>query len=97
MLAAGALVASLLAVGASPAAALDEDSKPNAAAKTSACVGDAAADAGFTDVSEGHAFRAAIDCLAYYGVTVGYGDGTFQPNADVANEEMVRGGGHGWD
>ena len=89
VLAAGALVASLLAVGASPAAALDEDSKPNAEAKTSACVGDAAADAGFTDVTEGHAFRAAINCLAYYGVTVGYGDGTFQPNADVANEEMV--------
>ena len=89
MLATGALVASLLAVGASPAAALDEDSKPDAAAATSACVGDATGDMMFSDVSEGHAFRGAINCLAYYGVTVGYGDGTFRPNADVARYEMV--------
>ena len=89
MLAAGALVASLLAVGAGPAAALDEDSKPDKPAATSACVGDANDDMMFSDVSEGHAFRGDINCLAYYGVTVGYGDGTFGPNADVSNEEMV--------
>jgi len=89
VLAAGALVASLLAVGAGPAAALDEDSKPNSPAATSACVGDANDDMMFSDVSEGHAFRGDINCLAYYGVTVGYGDGTFGPNADVSNEEMV--------
>ena len=89
MLATGALIASLLAVGASPAAALDEDSKPNAPAATSACVGDATGDMMFSDVSEMHAFRGDINCLAYYGVTVGYGDGTFRPNADVARYEMV--------
>ena len=89
MLATGALIASLLAVGASPAAAIDENSKPNAAAATSACVGDATGDMMFSDVSEGHAFRAAINCLAYYGVTVGYGDGTFRPNDDVARYQMV--------
>ncbi len=89
VLAAGALVASLLAVGSSPAVALDDKSKPNAAAATSACVDDATGDMMFSDVSEGHAFRADINCLAYYGVTVGYGDGTFRPNADVSNEEMV--------
>ena len=89
VLAAGALVASLLAVGAGPAAALDEDSKPDSPAATSACVGDANDDMMFSDVSEGHAFRGDINCLAYYGVTVGYGDGTFGPNADVSNEEMV--------
>ncbi len=89
VLAAGALVASLLAVGAGPAAALDEDSKANAPAKTSACVGDAASDQMFPDVSEGHAFRDAINCLAYYGVTVGYGDGTFRPNVDVTRFQMV--------
>ena len=89
VLATGALVASLLAVGASPAAALDDDSKPNKAAATSACVGDATGDQMFDDVSEGHAFRGDINCLAYYGVTIGYGDGTFRPNADVSNEEMV--------
>ena len=89
MLAAGALVASLLAVGAGPAAALDEDSKANKKAATSACVGDAANDQMFPDVSEGHAFRDAINCLAYYGVTVGYGDGTFRPNVDVTRFQMV--------
>ncbi|MYJ35123.1 MAG: hypothetical protein F4071_04190 [Acidimicrobiaceae bacterium] len=89
VLATGALVASLLAVGASSAVALDEDSKPNAQAATSACVGDATGDMMFSDVSEMHAFRGAIDCLAYYGITVGYGDGTFRPEADVSNEEMV--------
>ena len=89
MLAAGALVASLFAVGAAPAAALDEDSKPNAAAKTSACVGDAAEDMMFSDVSEMHTFRADINCLAYYGVTIGYGDGTFGPENDVTRGQMV--------
>ena len=89
VLAATTLVASLLAVGAGPAAALDEDSVPNAPAATSACVGDAAGDMMFPDVSEGHAFRGAINCLAYYGVTVGYSDGTFRPNDDVARYQMV--------
>ncbi|MYB28414.1 MAG: hypothetical protein F4X38_04665 [Acidimicrobiaceae bacterium] len=89
VLATGALVASLLAVGASSAVALDEDSKPNKPAATSACVGDATGDMMFSDVSEGHAFRGDINCLAYYGITVGYGDGTFRPNADISNEEMI--------
>ena len=89
VLAATTLVASLLAVGAGPAAALDDDSKPDAPAATSACVGAAAEDMMFPDVSEGHAFRDAINCLAYYGVTVGYSDGTFRPNDDVARYQMV--------
>ena len=89
MLATGALVASLLAVGAGPAAALDEDSKPDAEAATSACVGEATGDMMFSDVSEMHYFRAAINCLAYYGVTIGYGDGSFRPSNDVARYEMV--------
>ena len=89
VLAAGALVASLFAVGAGPAAALDEDSEPNSAAATSACVGDASDDMMFSDVAEGHIFWGDISCLAYYGVTIGYGDGTFRPGADVSNGEMV--------
>ena len=43
----------------------------------------------FPDVSAGHYFRDAINCLAYYGVTIGYGDGTFRPSRDVARYEMV--------
>ncbi|MCY3643646.1 MAG: S-layer homology domain-containing protein [Acidimicrobiaceae bacterium] len=89
VLAAGALVASLFAVGAAPAAALDEDSKPNAEAATSACVGDATDDWMFSDVSEMNALRAEINCLAYYAVTVGYGDGNFGPEDDVTRGQMV--------
>ena len=86
LLVVSALVASLFAV---PAAAIDDDSEPDAPAATSACVGAATDDMMFSDVSEGHAFRADINCLAHYGVTIGYGDGTFGPNTDVSNEEMV--------
>ena len=89
VLAAGALVASLFAVGAAPAAALDDDSVPNAKAATSACVGDATEDRDFSDVSEMNTFRGAINCLAYYGVTIGYGDGTFGPENDVTRGQMV--------
>ena len=89
VLAAGALVASLFAVGAAPAAALDDDSVPNAKAATSACVGDATGDMMFSDVSEMNTFRGAINCLAYYGVTIGYGDGTFGPENDVTRGQMV--------
>ena len=84
-----ALIASLFAVGAAPAAAIDDDSKPDAPAATSACVGDATGDMMFSDVSEMHTFRGDINCLAYYGVTIGYGDGTFGPENDVTRGQMV--------
>ncbi|MCY3952283.1 MAG: S-layer homology domain-containing protein [bacterium] len=50
VLAAGAVVASLIAVGSAPAAALDEDSKPDYEATSSACVGEALDDVGFEDI-----------------------------------------------
>ena len=88
VLATGALVASLLAVGASPAAADIE--KVDEPALTSACVGDALGDQMFTDVSDEHAFGDAINCIAYYGITNGTGDGsTFSPNDDVTRAEMA--------
>ena len=86
LLVVGALVASLFAV---PAAAIDDDSKPNKEAATSACVAGATEDRDFPDVSEMHTFRADINCLAYYGVTIGYGDGTFGPENDVTRGQMV--------
>jgi hypothetical protein len=105
LLAAGALVASLLAVGASPVSAdhpnalnLRGDKAPFAWPWnsvpvwpwTSACVGDALDDHMFTDVSEGHAFTDAINCIAYYGVTNGTGDGsTYSPSQDVSRAEMA--------
>ena len=92
VLAVGALVASLFAVGSAPAGADEvgsDDAAPTHEAAASACVGAAETDRMFSDVSEGHAFRDAINCLAYYEITVGYGDGTFQPNVDVPRYQMV--------
>ena len=88
MLAAGALVASLLAVGATPAGAATD--KADHASKTSACVGDALDDHMFTDVADEHAFKDAINCIAYYGVTNGTGDGsTYSPNEEVTRAQMA--------
>ncbi|MXY12416.1 MAG: hypothetical protein F4033_05015 [Acidimicrobiaceae bacterium] len=52
-------------------------------------MGDATGDMMFSDVSEMSTFQDAINCLAYYGVTIGYGDGTFRPENDVSRSEMV--------
>ena len=105
VLATGALIASLLAVGASSVGAdhpntanLRGDKAPGVAPWntgpvwpwTSACVGDALDDHMFTDVSDMHAFADAINCIAYYGVTNGTGDGsTYSPNQDVSRAEMA--------
>lgn len=87
VLAVGALVVSLMAVGAHPAAAVE--AVADHVTPVTACVGDATRDWMFDDVSAGHFFRDAINCLAHYRVTEGYGDGTFRPNADVSRFEMV--------
>ena len=88
MLAAGALVASLLAVSASPVGAATDEADHTT--KLSACVGDALDDQGFTDVSDDHAFGDAINCIAYYDVTNGTGDGsTYSPNHEVTRAEMA--------
>ena len=90
MLAAGALVASLLAVGASPAAAIDEDSKPDDPATAKACLGAALADGGFTDISDASdEAQTAINCLAYYGITTGTTADTFGPNSNVTRSQMA--------
>ncbi|MXW94037.1 MAG: S-layer homology domain-containing protein [Acidimicrobiaceae bacterium] len=98
VLAAGALVASLLAVSAGPAGAAevkagdDNEASPGNEAPFSACVGDAveAPDPGFSDVPAGHAFAEVISCIAYYGITNGTGDGsTYSPNADVSRAQMA--------
>ncbi len=53
-------------------------------------MGDALGDQMFTDVSDGHAFGDAINCVAYYGITNGTGDGsTYSPNDDVTRAEMA--------
>ena len=87
-----AAVASLLA----PAAAAEEvkpgddnEAEPSHATGQSACVGDATAEQGFVDVPAGHYARPAINCLAYYRITSGTGDGTtFSPDAVVTADQM---------
>ena len=41
----------------------------------------------FSDVSD-HALAGDINCIAYYGVTLGMGDGTYAPDANVTAFEM---------
>ena len=41
-------------------------------------------------MSDEHAFKDAINCIAYYGITNGTGDGsTYSPNDDVTRAEMA--------
>ena len=88
VLAAGALVASLLVTAAVPASAATD--RADHAIRLSACVGDAAVDQQFADVSAGHVFREAINCIAYYGITQGTGDGsTYSPEQDVTRAQMA--------
>ena len=88
VLATGALVASVLAAGAAPVAAVTD--RADHTTPLSACVGAAAVDQLFADVSHGHAFRDAINCIAYYEITKGTGDGsTYSPEQDVTRAQMA--------
>jgi hypothetical protein len=93
VLAAGALIASLLAVGPGSAAAIEIDDsnvpKQSRSETFSACVGDAAADRGFIDVSEDSVHAGAINCIAYYEITIGKTADTYAPGADVTRSQMV--------
>ena len=88
VLAVGTLIAALLAAGSAPAVAVTD--RADHATPLSACVGGATVDQWFADVSEGHVFRDAINCVAYYGITDGTGDGsTYSPERDVTRAEMA--------
>ena len=87
LLGAFAMAASVLAVGASPVSAVP--GKADAAAGYSACVGPAAADAGFTDVAAGSTHDAAINCIAYYGITRGSSATTFSPGQTISRWQLA--------
>ena len=95
VLAALALVASMLVAAAAPAAAVEIEggarngARPNSATGLSACVGDALTEAAFSDVAGDHVYRDAINCLAYYRITLGTGDGTYEPGELVRRWHMV--------
>lgn len=43
----------------------------------------------FSDVPPGHPFHDDIDWLADYGITTGFGDGTFRPSEPVTRQAMA--------
>ena len=86
----GALVASILTVGATPAVAVPH--KADAQATWTACLGPALEGGGdFTDVSaSGTASHYEnINCLAYYGITKGKTLDTFAPYDNVTRSQMA--------
>ena len=87
LLAVGAMVASILAVGASPAAAAPR--QPDQEAEWKACLGPAMADQGFADVSMDSVHYDNINCLKYYGITTGRTDEEFAPDANVTRSQMA--------
>ena len=89
VLVAGAMVASILAVGASPAAASPR--QPDQEATWKACLGPAMADRGFTDVSatDNASHYDNINCLASYGITTGRTADTYAPGANVTRSQMA--------
>ena len=82
-----AMVASVLAVGAPSAVA--EAGKAEATATYSACVGPATVDAGYTDVATGSTHDAAVNCIAYYGITKGTTSTTFAPNQTISRWQLA--------
>ena len=67
----------------------DPDHRPNVTPHWSACVGAAGAhDAGFSDVGMNDTHAADINCIAYYGITLGMGDGTYAPGDHVTAFQM---------
>ena len=85
VLSALALMAGTLA--AAPLAAAD-DPIADYTATFSACDGVDSAE--FEDVPSGHTNAGDIDCIAYYGITMGTGDGTtYSPSMSVTREHMA--------
>ena len=78
-----AMVASVLV--AVPAVAADPEA--DYTATFDAC--GMAPDAGFEDVSSGHANAGDIDCIAYYGITKGTSATTYSPAMSVTREHMA--------
>ncbi len=80
-----ALVASVLV--AVPVSAADDDPKADYTATFSACVGAGSSD--FTDVPANHENAGDINCIAYYGITLGTSPSTYSPLMSVTREHMA--------
>lgn len=80
------LVASLLVPA--PGALMAEDGRPDNLPGYTACVGPANASAGFVD-TVGLNAEAAINCLAYYGITLGTTPTHFSPSEPISRWQMA--------
>ena len=80
------MVAPLLALASGPAVAVD--GKADNLASYTACLGDATASAGFVD-TVGDFAEEAIDCLGYYGITLGTTPERFSPNQPITRWQMA--------
>ncbi len=86
--AAALAAASQTASSAEVRAGSDNRAEPDAAAEFTACLGDATTSAGFAD-TRGIGAEAAIDCLAYYGITKGRTPTMFAPGRNVTRSQMA--------
>ena len=87
LLAVGALVASILAVGTTPVAAVERNADQQAQWRV--CLGPAMADQGFADVSMDSVHYDNINCLKYYGITTGRTEDSFAPDSNVTRSQMA--------
>ena len=82
------LIAALLAVNPRQATADADNPDVDNPAEYSACVGGAAADAGFED-TEGISGEDAINCLAHYGIAQGRTETMFSPRETISRWQMA--------
>ncbi len=80
------LAGSMLVVTPTPLRAVD--GKPDHLPGYSACVGDATNATGFLDVA-GHFAEQGINCLAYYGITLGQTPERFAPDQPITRSQMA--------
>ena len=82
-----ALLASLLVAVPGPIKAADP--QPDYLASFEACPEDVIPSSGFTDVPSRHENAQDIDCIAYYGITMGTSSTTYSPSDPVIREHMA--------
>ena len=83
------LAASVVASAGAGSPAGATTARADATAKYSACVGPATVDAGFTDVAADSVHNAAINCIAYYGITRGTSPDKFSPNRTIPRWQLA--------
>ena len=89
LLAGLSLVVGLFVITPAPTTAQTTDPAPDYLASFDACPGDVIPDSSFRDVSSRHPNVDDIDCIAYYGITMGTSATTYGPEDPVIREHMA--------